>query len=429
MSKNCIRPFLFVGLVLAVCFAGQAAQASAVYVGTCHSGGVQYSTIQSAVNAVPPGSTVYVCPGNYPEQVTINKNLSLKGFASGSSGASIITSPSGGLVQNATGLGGSPIEAQIYVQAGATVTILGMTTDAANSQLDSLGCTADPVGIYYQRASGTIKYDSVLNDILSPDLTGCQGGLGILVESDQPGNSVSITNNNVENYQKNGITVTGLETGSGPSATISSNTVIGQGPWNGAGQNSIQLSFDATGTISSNTVGSDVWAPDQYGDTGDAAAGILVYASQNVAISKNNVSDTQYGIAIVSDTSSQFGSGNGAQISSNTISTTHLYDGIDLCSNHNSATSNIINGSDESAIHLDDTCGSTGNNNTVQSNTINSACAGVLLGTGTTGNSPSNTYYNTVNQTLAGDTCQPPPARNSQKTAAKSHGKFTPVRP
>ena len=422
--KKYSSSFLFVVLVLAICFASQAAQAAITYVGTCHAG--SHPTIQDAVTN-STAATIDVCPGTYPEQVTINRNVSLKGIISGNGGAAIITSPSGGLLHNATGLGGGAIQAQIYVQAGATVTISDITTDAANN---GTGCGDDPVGIYYQRASGTITHSSVLNDITSA--TGCQGGLGILVESDQA-NSVNITYNHVENFQKNGITVTGLETGVGPSTTISFNTAIGQGPWNGAAQNSIQLSYGATGTIASNTVGSDVWAPDVYGDTGDAAAGILVYASQNVAISKNNVTNTQYGIAVVSDTSSTFGGANGAQITGNTVATTHLYDGIDLCSNNNRATGNTINGSDESAVHADDTCsgtyGTTGNNNTIQSNTINTACAGVLLGNGT-GNGPaSNTYYNTVNLSLAGNTCTPPPHAKGSRSGAKSHGKFSPVKP
>jgi len=57
----------------------EAPPASTVIVGTCSNQFPQYPTIQQAVNAVPAGSTIYVCPGNYPEQVIINKALSLKG--------------------------------------------------------------------------------------------------------------------------------------------------------------------------------------------------------------------------------------------------------------------------------------------------------------------------------------------------------------
>lgn len=258
------------------------------------------------------------------------------------------------MVQNATALGGFPVEAQILVQ-GATVTISDLTTDASNNNLDSQGCNGDPVGIYYQNSAGTITHNSVLNDILSPSLTGCQGGLGIFAENSTYGDILTITYNNVENYQKNGITVNGPGTGSGvtgATATISYNTVIGQGPWTGAGQNSIQVAYGATGTVAYNNVGADVWAPDVFGDTLDAAAGILVYASQYVAIKNNNVSQTQYGIAIVDSSSEGPGS---ATITNNIVATTHFYDAIDLCGSNNTATGNQINGADESGIHLDDT--------------------------------------------------------------------------
>lgn len=236
-KNNCLRPsLLFVGIALVACFAAQVAQAATIVVGTCKSG-IQFATIGAAITASPAGATINVCPGIYPEQVTINKDLTLKGIASGNSGAAIITPPVGGLVQNATSLGGTPIEAQVYV-TGATVTLTNLTMDAANSNLDGLGCAGNPVGIYYQNSSRTITRNSVLNDVLSPSLNGCQGGLGIYAQSSGAG-VVSITYNHVENYQKNGITVNGPGSGSGPSATISFNTAVGQGPTTGAAENSI----------------------------------------------------------------------------------------------------------------------------------------------------------------------------------------------
>ena len=38
-----------------------------------------YSTIQSAVDAASPGSTIHVCPGTYAEQVTITKPVQIYG--------------------------------------------------------------------------------------------------------------------------------------------------------------------------------------------------------------------------------------------------------------------------------------------------------------------------------------------------------------
>src|SRR5450631_11482 len=407
-------------LVLAVYFAGQTAQASTVVVGTCKSG-VQFATIQAAVNASPVGGTINVCPGTYPEQVTINKNLTVKGIGSGNQNARIITVPNGGLVTNATGIYGDAIQAQVYV-TGASVTITGLTTDAANN---GGVCGSDPIGIYYQNSSGSITRNSVINDVLPPADAGCQGGLGILVESTGT-NSVSITNNHVENFSKDGITVDGFG-GPGLSTTISSNTAVGQGPTNGAAENSIQVAYGASGSIVNNTVGGDVWGPDQFGDTGDAAAGILIYASPAVTVKSNNVSQTQYGIAIVSVSGE---AADGAQVTNNVISTTHLYDAIDLCSSNNTATGNTINGSDESAIHVDDTCTGASAGNIVQKNTINSACAGVLSGP-VSGNILSpNTYYNTGSNVVTGsNVCIPAPVGPTKTGQAKSHGRFRPARP
>jgi len=400
--------------------------AQTVAVGKCQRKKTSFPTIQQALNATPPGAVIDVCPGFYPEQILVYQAVTLKGIASGNQGAAIITVPKGGLVQNATSLAtGNPIAAQVLVQASGLVTITNMTVDGANNGLNN-GCSSpDPIGIYYQNSSGTISHSSVLNEVLLPADSSCQAGLGIFVQSGNGGSStVTINNNHVANYQKNGIT--GNEVGT--AVTITSNDVVGQGATNGAAENSIQIGFGATGNVTGNTVGSDVWGPDVYGDTGNAAAGILVYASPNVIIKSNNVNNTQFGIAIVSDPT--LGAADGAMLTGNTVSLTHLYDGIDLCSNSNTATGNTVNGSDEAAVHLDDTCTGVSIGNTVKSNTFNSACAGVLSGPGASGNTTiPNTFYNVVNLQLAGsNTCTPPP-RLTHEAVTNSHARTRAARP
>ncbi len=79
--------------------------------------------------------------------------------------------------------------------------------------------------------------------------------------------------------------------------------------------------------------------------------------------------------------STQFGiyiGDNNDVVNGNKVIGTRIFDGIDVCGNGNTLTSNVINSSTEAAIHLDDSCGGTGNNNVVKSNTINEACAGNL---------------------------------------------------
>ena len=73
--KRFVCLFLF-GLSLSV----SSAMGATFYVGTCHSG--SFSTISAAVNAVPAGSVINVCLGEYDEQVIISKSLTLQGLSS-----------------------------------------------------------------------------------------------------------------------------------------------------------------------------------------------------------------------------------------------------------------------------------------------------------------------------------------------------------
>jgi pectin methylesterase-like acyl-CoA thioesterase len=188
--------------VVLIALSGQAFS-STVAVGNCTKL-VQFATIQLAVNAVPSGSTVKVCPGTYAEQVTIaNKNLTLIGTGPT---ASTVTVPASGLVTNGvTDIFGFPTAAQIFVQ-NATVTISHMAVDGANDQLT--GCGVDAVGIYFKNAAGVITDNAVRNVLLPPGLQGCQDGLAINVES-STATAVTISNNSVRNYDKNGITASG----------------------------------------------------------------------------------------------------------------------------------------------------------------------------------------------------------------------------
>ncbi len=52
-------------------------------VGTCQPKLQQFPTITAAVNAVPPYSTILVCPGTYPEQINLYQPVTLQGVASG----------------------------------------------------------------------------------------------------------------------------------------------------------------------------------------------------------------------------------------------------------------------------------------------------------------------------------------------------------
>jgi len=388
-----------------IIFAGLSAQqltASVVAVGTCVANVVQFTSIQGAVNSVPAGSTIKICPANYGEQVVVNKNLTLVGVNSGTADNPVLVIPPGGFYANTASLtSGHPIAAQILVQSPATVVnISTLTVDGSNSNLNG-GCDDTRlIGIYYQNASGTVNFAAVRNQAQNAANFGCQtsAGLGIYVQSASPSTStVKIQNSTVRGYQKNGIT--GNEVGT--NVTIIGNSVVGAGPTTTA-QNGIQVGFGATGKVQNNTVADDDFNGDPSAGTG---SGILIYDSGNMTISGNSVTNAQNGIPIVTD--GAFPADTNV-VTNNRVSDTHLGDGIGLCSNNNMVSGNIVFSSGQAGIHLDSSCGSTGNNNTVSKNTVNEACAGILLGSGSGNTFPiANIVANVANTTLAGDVCTP----------------------
>jgi hypothetical protein len=204
--------------------------------------------------------------------------------------------------------------------------------------------------------------------------------------------------------------------------------VVGAGPV-GIAQNGIQIGYGATGTVQNNTVADDIYNGDPSAGT---ASGILIYDSGDMSITGNSVAFTQNGIAIQTDGSQ---SDNNNTLTNNQVVNTQLGDGIDLCSNGNTVTSNAVFSSSQSGIHLNSSCGSstsTGNDNALSRNVVNDACAGVLLGSGT-GNTfaTAGVYANVANTTLAGDTCTPvivPELAQTSQRSSSVRGS-SPVRP
>jgi hypothetical protein len=371
-----------------------------------------------------------VCPGNYPEQVVINKNLSLRGVESDNAfNPTLVIPSSGGFAANTSSLtSGAPLAAQILVESPATEVEIGyLAVDGAGNNLNT-GCT-DPrlIGIYFQNASGTINYVVARNQAQNTTNFGCAGsaGLGIFVQSAGPSTpaDVTIRNSSVYGYQKNGITAN--ETGT--TVRIRGSSVVGAGPV-GIAQNGIQVGFGATGLVENNTVADDVFNGDPAAGTG---SGILIFDSGDMSIRGNSVAFTQTGIAIATDGNL---SDNNNSIINNQIVNSQLGDGIDLCSNGNTVISNTVFSSGRAGIHLDGACSatSTGNNNIVSRNVVNDACAGILLGSGT-GNEffIGNTFANVANTTLAGDTCSTvaPAAVQPRSQLATTAHNSSPVRP
>jgi parallel beta-helix repeat protein len=206
---------------------------------------------------------------------------------------------------------------------------------------------------------------------------------------------------------------------------VTANYVVGIGPTPLTGQNGIQISDGTVGKINSNIVTDDIYVNPSNCTSNAAngtpycysASGILNYDASGtsgnpILISGNTVSNTQGGIVISGDTNmpggADYNSVTGNRVTTSPAAGVYLIDGIDLCSNYNTASGNTVFNSSQSGIHIDSSCtetsGPTGNGSSVSSNTINDACAGVLTGTGMSSAS-GNTTYNVLEVTAAADTC------------------------
>jgi hypothetical protein len=393
-----------------------------------------FPTISAAIAdiAVPAGSTIKVCPGTYPEQVAINKNVTLEGVTNTAEDAVVIVPPAGGVLTNAYDIcpalysayctNGAPIAAQILVTV-SPVTISNLTVDGTGNNLPA-GCTPDLMGILFQNVTtGTVDHVAVRNQVAGGVVNGCQTGKGIYVETSTGASAVTVENSSVHNYSKNGIT--GRYPGT--TITVTGNYVQGSGVQNppGDAQNGIEIAFGATGTVKTNTVIDNVWYCPYTGADGagctnvSSAADILLFdadSSSSIEVETNILGNAQNPIGL--DTDEGYGSneyGNGVTVSGNKIFGTGYYDAIDVCTNDNTVTGNTVFNSAESAVHLDSSCSANGNNtgnsNTVSGNTIvESACAGILEDSVTTNTLGTEAYYTVPFPFLNSSTAFPPSA-------------------
>jgi hypothetical protein len=321
-----------------------------------------FATIQAAINASPQGGTVLVCPGTYPEQISIYHPLTLKGVDSNGSNLAVITMPYGG-----TGT-------QVWVQA-TNVNISDIVIDGGNN--GATYCGQGPNGITYYGSSGTVNHVAIRNEVPSgPGLTGCFDGDGIYVAANNSvASNVTITNSSIHAFQRNGVEVNGR----GASAKIQSNSIGGNTV--GPAGNGVAIWFGASGTVTGNSI-INVLEPVTYPNQFSAGYGVIVQCSQGVTISGNTIGDTQAGIVVSSwYCSAESGNGDDNTIQGNKISQTHIFDAVYVCGNYNLVQSNTLNSTSEAAIRFDSTCdsGASGYNNQFSGNTVTEACMTSLV--------------------------------------------------
>ncbi len=320
----------------------------------------QYTTIQAAVNAATPGDVIRVCAGTYPEQVTITTPLTLR------ADNGVIVNPV--TTQTVTDVAGTDTIAAVFVVQGVDADISGFIVDGSNNGLTA--CSPRLVGILYENASGHVRHNAVRHMNLggSPAVNGCQSGNGIEVETASGSNSsVTVNENSVWDYQKNGIT--GNEQGT--QLMADGNTVTGIGPTTGAAQNGIQIGFGAGGTLTNNTIADNVWSS-CTSPTACAfnATGILIFESNGVIVRNNSLATNQVGVYVGGDSS---------RIASNTISNSVTLIGVALVGNSNVVARNTLTHADQAGVYIQ------GNSNRVTDNEFIDTSVGILTVSGSTG--------------------------------------------
>jgi hypothetical protein len=256
-----------------------------------------YSTIQSAVDAAEtidvsgPADVpvIEICPGTYTEQVTITNSMVLTRAPVGARrGPVTIALPAAVGASQQTGLSATNCQAQDAADSiqvpQSVVEVCAAKTGGGNtkgmhvsiSQVTVLGnwpttvCYGSLYGVLVGGGASLALTDSVLSQIGAFPLNGCQGGVGVqagFAPTGQIGHA-TLSNDTIETYQKNGITIDG----SGSTAKISDVTVTGDGPTDQIAQNGIQISFGATGTVTGSLISGN-----NYTGTGEASStGVLV---------------------------------------------------------------------------------------------------------------------------------------------------------
>jgi len=149
---------------------------------------------------------------------------------------------------------------------------------------------ADCYGVVVDGVRANVANSTVRN-IGEDPFNGTQHGRAILYIN---GASGTISGNQVYDFQKNGIEVSGLTAdGSGfstpkTSATVKNNVVTGQGPIGYIAQNGIVIRSGASATVTNNTVSGFYYTPD---DT--EATGLLPFEAGSITASANKFANNE----------------------------------------------------------------------------------------------------------------------------------------
>lgn len=331
-------------------------------VGSCKAKVPSFASISVAVSAVPPGSTILVCPGTYSEQVIITQALTLVGITDSNQDLAVITVPSTGLVANSTSIFGETIAAQLLVQGAGPVNISDIAVDGTGGDLQCAGNTWVAGMFYAAGSSGQVNHAKVSGQ------TNANCGVGIWAEnSDGADKFVTIQNSSVHDMDGFGIFVASGAAVPNLFASIRGNVVsVGATALIGIGMDNV------TGSVNGNEVSNGLFG--------------IVNTGTDVSIAFNTVSLTSAGIALQGG-----GSVTNNKISASTLGLWFFSDGGVVQLNRISSISGSAvefncsaaivstNSINDAAIGLDNApLGFTGGNTFNNTATINSGSCGVV---------------------------------------------------
>jgi len=343
----------------------------------CITPSIHFTTIQAAVNAAPSGATIHICPGNYPEQITISQAVTLHGVSNVNADNPVITSPPGGVAINATSAGGNLVAAQVFVNSLGPVNINGIAVDGSPNQGFPM-CAPVVMGIYYQNTSGTVDHVSVRNQ-----RSGTACGYPIFVETTGSGSqSVTVDNSSIHDFDSVGIVACSGAAGclgnpvpgaTAPTITLTGNTITDTNDYQTTGI----LLHGAAGSVSGNVM------------SGFSNGNGIVFAPNSTgSVSNNTIGEAHVGIGLDNNL--------GIQITSNKISHADFAGIYAFAAGMNNTT---VQGNRiaDSPSGIKFNC--SGTNNNVTSNTINDV--GIGLDSVPAGNTttPNNFFNVTTKQT------------------------------
>lgn len=395
--KRCLSLILRMCPLFVALIAVGSASAATVAVGSCMPKLVSFDSLTDAVQGVPPGGTILVCPGVYAEQLIISRSLTLKGVSGGNSGNPVIAPPPGGLVANATAFSepvsffaaGTPFAAQVIVQGGADVTLSDIAVDATGFNIPT--CTPFVVGVLIQNSSATLNAMVMKNQLQtsgSPCFSLGAGGAAVLAQNASANpTTLKIENstflNNGEGYESDG---------AGNTSTLINNSFAGNPTTNG---NAISI-FNGNSTIEGNSISNLTFPALAPNNPFGAAFGILLSCVPSGKIANNTIATSQVGII-----SARVGSCIPTDLSivGNRVSDSQFY-GIYLSSTNGLVRGNEIRSSGI-ALRTDPKAGG----NTIKDNLINDTCAAFSSDPATPPNKiDDNTVANAVNLALVNTT-------------------------